>query len=224
VAANDKIKQWPADSVERRPTDSLIPYARNSRTHSPEQVSQLAASMKEWGFTNPVLVDEQGGIIAGHGRVMAAKKLGFKEVPVMVAKGWTEAQKKAYLIYDNKSALDSSWNQDFLLIEMQDLQDLGFDLALTGFSVDELASLLVEGDDIESSGAGSGNEDTLTVSKEGNVWILGEQRLTCGSKYLKDADSIAMFWQELSGKVAVLESTGQSFADVLASNKGVANA
>lgn len=97
-------KQWPADKVERRPIDSLIPYARNSRTHSEEQIAQIAASMKEWGWTNPVLIDEDGGIIAGHGRILAARKLGLEEAPVVVAKGWSEAQKRAYIIADNKLA------------------------------------------------------------------------------------------------------------------------
>src|SRR5690606_22386104 len=95
---------WPADKVERRPIDKLVPYARNSRTHSEEQIAQIAASMREWGWTNPVLVDEDGGIIAGHARLLAARKLGLEEAPVMVAKGWSEAQKRAYIIADNKLA------------------------------------------------------------------------------------------------------------------------
>ena len=95
---------WPADSVERRPLDSLIPYASNARTHSDEQVAQIAASMREWGWTNPVLIDGAGGIIAGHGRVLAASKLGFTDAPCMVAVGWTKAQKQAYVLADNQLA------------------------------------------------------------------------------------------------------------------------
>jgi ParB-like chromosome segregation protein Spo0J len=101
------MTKWPADRVERRSINALIPYARNARTHSDAQVAQIAASMKEWGWTNPVLIDEEGGIIAGHGRVLAARKLGLTEAPVMVAEGWTEAQKRAYVIADNQLALNA---------------------------------------------------------------------------------------------------------------------
>jgi ParB-like chromosome segregation protein Spo0J len=134
------------DRIERRPIEALIPYARNSRTHSDEQIEQLMASMREWGWTNPVLVDEDGGIIAGHGRVMAAKRLGLKEVPVIVASGWTEAQKRAYVIADNKLALNAGWDNEMLALELGDLQELGFDLDLVGFSTDELEDLLADDD------------------------------------------------------------------------------
>ena len=139
-----KTKQWPADKVERRSIDDLIPYARNSRTHSDEQVAQIAASMKEWGWTNPVLVDEHGGIIAGHGRIMAARKLGMDEVPVMVAQGWTDAQKRAYVIADNKLALNAEWDDELLKIEIHALDEIGFDLANLGFSGSELDLLMFD--------------------------------------------------------------------------------
>ena len=116
--------KWPADKVERRAVAALIPYARNARKHSPEQVDQIAASIREWGWTVPVLVDEQGGIIAGHGRVLAAQKLGLVDVPVMVAAGWSEAQKRAYVLADNKLALNAGWDDDLLKIELDDLQAL----------------------------------------------------------------------------------------------------
>jgi DNA modification methylase len=125
----------------------LIPYCNNSRTHSDEQVQQIASSIKEFGFTNPVLIDEQGGIIAGHGRVMAAKKLGLTEVPCIVLDGLSEAQKKAYIIADNKLALNAGWDDEMLKVEMERLGELGFDLSLTGF------------DDIELSGIFDGAED-----------------------------------------------------------------
>ena len=102
---------WPADRVERWPIERLVPSARNARTHSEAQVEQIAASIREWGWTNPVLVDESGTIIAGHGRVLGARKLRIKEVPVMVAIGWTEAQKRAYLIADNKLTLNGGWDE-----------------------------------------------------------------------------------------------------------------
>lgn len=135
------------DRIERRPITALVPYARNSRTHSDEQVAQIAASMKEWGWTNPVLVDEEGGIIAGHGRVLAARRLGLAEVPVIVAAGWTEAQRRAYVIADNKLALNAGWDDEVLRIELADLQDLGFELDAVGFSDEELEGLLPAGAD-----------------------------------------------------------------------------
>lgn len=135
-------KANPADKVEQWPIDKLIPYARNSRTHSDEQVAQIAASIKEWGFTTAVLVDEDGGLIAGHGRVMAARKLGMKELPVMIATGWTDAQKRAYVIADNKLALNAGWDDEMLALELKDLEDQGYDLSITGFNDKELGKLL----------------------------------------------------------------------------------
>ena len=107
------MSTWPADRVERWPIERLVPYAKNARTHSAEQIDQIAASIREWGWTNPVLVGEDGTIIAGHGRVLGARKLRIREVPVMVATGWTEAQKKAYAIADNKLALNAGWDEAF---------------------------------------------------------------------------------------------------------------
>jgi ParB-like chromosome segregation protein Spo0J len=134
-------RSWPADKVERRHINSIVPYARNSRTHSDEQVAQIAASIKEWGFTNPILIDVDGEIIAGHGRLLAAQKLGLTEVPCITAVGWTDAQKKAYVIADNKLALNAGWDESLLKVEFKELGDLNFDLELTGFSLDELADL-----------------------------------------------------------------------------------
>ncbi len=128
------------------PADDLIPYANNSRTHSQDQVNQVASSIKEFGFTNPVLIDEDGGIIAGHGRVLAAKKLNLTEIPCIVLHGLTSAQKKAYVIADNKLALNAGWDDEMLRIEFQELQEMGFDLELTGFSLDEIAELEFDSD------------------------------------------------------------------------------
>ena len=139
-----KQTAWPADKVERRKVASLVPYARNARTHSPEQVDQIAASIREWGWTTPVLIDEKSTIIAGHGRVLAAQKLGVDEIPVMVAKGWTEAQKKAYVIADNKLALNSGWDNDLLKIELQELDTLNFNVDLLGFGLGEMTALFDE--------------------------------------------------------------------------------
>jgi ParB-like chromosome segregation protein Spo0J len=134
-------QSWPADKVERRPLAELIPYARNPRAHGEESVAQIAASMVEWGWTMPVLVDEQGVLIAGHGRVLAAQRLGYDEAPVMVATGWSKAQIAAYRLADNRIAMSSTWDPDLLRIEIGDLKDLGFDLDLTGFGAAEIEEL-----------------------------------------------------------------------------------
>jgi len=127
--------------IEHRSVGDLIPYALNSRTHSEAQVTQIAASIREFGFTNPILIDEQGGIIAGHGRLMAAKKLGMAEVPTITLSGLTAAQKKAYVIADNKLALNAGWDNEMLRLELGELEGMDFDLDLIGFSVDEIAAL-----------------------------------------------------------------------------------
>jgi DNA modification methylase len=178
----------PADKVEKWAIDKLIPYARNARTHSDEQISQLAASIKEWGWTTPVLVDEDGGIIAGHGRTLAAQKLKMAEVPVMVAKGWSEAKKRAYVLADNKLAMNAGWDNEMLALELGEIGDLGFDLDLTGFTADEIAALIPE--QIEP---GLTDEDAVPEVPEqpvtvlGDVWILGKHRLMCGDSTSIDA-------------------------------------
>ena len=138
---------WPADNVERRAVSDLVQYARNARTHSDRQIAQIAASIKEWGWTTPVLTDEDGGIIAGHGRVLAAQKLGIADVHAMTATGWTEAQKKAYIIADNQLALNAGWDMDLLKIELTELDGLDFDIDLIGFDGDFLANLLIDGNE-----------------------------------------------------------------------------
>jgi len=119
----------------------LIPYARNSRTHSEAQVSKIAASIREFGFLNPVIVDGSSGIIAGHGRIMAAQKLGIETVPVIEASHLTDAQRRAYVIADNRLALDAGWDDEMLRVEFAELEELGFDLELTGFTLDEIGAL-----------------------------------------------------------------------------------
>ena len=183
---------WPADKVERRAVDSLVPYARNARTHSPEQVDQLAASIREWGWTTPVLVDEVGSLIAGHGRVMAAKKLGIAEVPVMVAAGWSEAQKRAYVLADNKLAMNAGWDTDLLKVELADLKSLDFDIDLTGFGSDELATLLAEKTEGLTDPDETPDLPSNPVSAVGDVWIMGKHRIVCG-----DATNISD-WEKMN--------------------------
>ena len=139
--ANQNVPDYKKIKIE-----SLIPYVNNSRTHSDEQVAQIAASIKEFGFTNPVLIDGDGGIIAGHGRVMAARKLNLNEVPCIVLSHLSEAQKKAYIIADNQLPLNAGWDDEMLRVELGGLDDADFDLSLTGFSLDEINSLMFDDD------------------------------------------------------------------------------
>lgn len=181
------MNHWPADKVERRKVADLTPYARNSRTHSDEQVAQIAASIKEWGWTVPVLIEPDGGIIAGHGRVMAAQRLGIAEVPCMIADGWSEGQKRAYIIADNKLALNAGWDDEMLRVEFSELGDLGFDLGLTGFGETELAGLMVDKTEglTDPDAVPDAPEQPVTV--EGDVWLLGRHRLMCGDGTSIDA-------------------------------------
>lgn len=150
-----------AQKLEQARIDDLIPYARNSRTHSEAQVAQVAASIREFGFTNPVLIDADGGIIAGHGRVLAARKLGLKTVPAIRIDYMTEAQKRAYVIADNKLALNAGWDDELLALELGDLKDEGFDLSLTGFSDDELARLVIDAEETGMPDLASGDREPL---------------------------------------------------------------
>ena len=179
--------KWPADHVERRSVESLIPYARNARTHSDEQVAQIAASIKEWGVTTAILIDEDGQIIAGHGRVMAARKLGIEDIPVMIAAGWTEAQRRAYVLADNQLAANAGWDMDLLKVEIGDLSLEGFNLDLIGFDDKMLAGLL------EEQTEGLTDEDAVPevpvdpVTVLGDVWLLGKHRVMCGDSTSIDA-------------------------------------
>ena len=165
-------------TIGYRPIATLIPYARNARTHSDAQVAEIAASIRAFGFTNPVLVDGDNGIIAGHGRVLAARKLGMANVPVIELAGMSDAEKRAYVIADNKLALKAGWDGELLAAEIGDLKDLGFDLALTGFDFAEIDALL--------AGEGPRFADEAPplpdrpVTRAGDVWTMGAHRLVCG--------------------------------------------
>ena len=173
--------------IEQLKVNDLIPFINNSRTHSEEQVGQVAASIREFGFTNPILVDGDNGIIAGHGRLMAARKLGLESVPSIRLTHLSEAQKRAYVIADNKLALNAGWDEELLSLELGELQAIDFDLSLIGFSEDELELLLVE--EVE----GLTDEDAVPelpetpTTVEGDVWVLGNHRLMCGDSTSIDA-------------------------------------
>lgn len=174
---------------ENYPVDKLIPYARNSRTHNDEQVAQIVASIKEFGFTNPILIGADDVIIAGHGRLLAAQRMGLKEVPIVRLPHLTETQRRALVIADNKIALNAGWDEEMLALEMKELGDLDFDLDLLGFSLDELKELDAFG---ESEPSGNTDEDEVpevpeeAVTKPGDMWILGEHRLLCGDTTMVD--------------------------------------
>lgn len=180
-------------NYEKRPVSELYNYGMNSRTHSPDQVDQIKSSIKEFGFTNPVLIDGDGQIIAGHGRVEAAKGLGIKELPCIVLEGLTEAQKKAYVIADNQLALNAGWDPEKLRLEIESLEEMNFDIDLLGFDDDFLEGLIVE--ELE---AGLTDEDDVPdlpeepVTKLGDVWILGSHRVMCGDSTSIDSVEVLM--------------------------------
>jgi DNA modification methylase len=170
-----------AKHIEHWPLDRLIPYARNARTHSDAQIAQIAASIREFGFTNPILVDTNDGIIAGHGRLLAARLLKLEQVPVIVLDHLTETQKRAYIIADNKLAENAGWNDELLQIELTALQEEGFELDLLGFDDSELAELLAAqvSDGLTDEDAVPEITDT-PVTVAGDLWLLGDHRVLCG--------------------------------------------
>jgi site-specific DNA-methyltransferase (adenine-specific) len=183
----EKLTGNPADKIEQCNIESLIGYARNSRTHSPEQVSQIAASIKEFGFTNPVLIDKDGGIIAGHGRVAAARKLGMTEVPCLRLSHLTKTQTRALVIADNRLALNAGWDNEMLALEFKDLMEFGFDVSLTGFSEEEIDALMpleLEEGLTDPDDAPEAPANPVTV--QGDVWVMGKHRLLCGDSTSMD--------------------------------------
>jgi DNA modification methylase len=175
--------------TEVRNIAALVPFARNSRTHSDAQVAQIAASIREFGWTNPILVDGENGIIAGHGRLAAARKLGLTEVPVILIDHLTDAQKRALVIADNKLALNAGWDFELLSSEIEGLNEDGFDLSLLGFNDDELASLLAEKTEGLTDPDDIPEVPADPVSVLGDVWLLGKHRIICGDS--TDADTVA---------------------------------
>ena len=191
--------------VEYRQVETLIPYARNPRTHSDAQIAKIAASIAEFGWTTPILIDADHGIIAGHGRLAAARKLGLTDVPVIELTHLSPAQKRAYVIADNRLALDAGWDEELLALELADLTEAGFDLALTGFDDAELQSLLTDAQagDQEQPDEAPEEDDAadevpdapvIAVSRPGDVWLLGSHRLICGDA--SDRDVIDALMQD----------------------------
>lgn len=161
--------------------EKLVPYVNNARTHSRDQINKLRSSIREFGFINPVIIDKDYGVIAGHGRIMAAKEEGIKEVPCVFADHLNEAQKKAYILADNRMALDAGWDEELLRVEIESLEDYGFNLELTGFSPDELSNIFDLGVEAEEDDFDVEEELKKPIfSKEGDIWTLGRHKVICG--------------------------------------------
>lgn len=163
------------------PIGELVPYVNNARTHSPEQINKLRSSLREFGFINPVIIDRDFGVIAGHGRILAAKEEGIAEVPCVFADHLTEVQKKAYIIADNRMAMDAGWDEELLRVEIEALQAEAFDLSFTGFDEKELSDLFKDADDAQEDDFDVDTElEKPCVAKEGDIWLLGRHRVICG--------------------------------------------
>ena len=161
--------------------EKLVPYVNNARTHSQDQINKLRSSIREFGFINPVIIDKDYGVIAGHGRIMAAKEEGIKEVPCVFADHLNDAQKKAYILADNRMALDAGWDEELLRVEIESLEDYGFNVELTGFSTEELSSLFDLGVEAEEDDFDVEEELKKPIfSKEGDIWTLGRHKVICG--------------------------------------------
>ena len=179
------------------PIEKLVPYVNNARTHSPEQITKLRASLREFGFINPVIIDRDYGVIAGHGRILAAKEEGIKDIPCVFADHLTEAQKKAYIIADNRMAMDAGWDEELLRVEIEALQAEAFDLSLTGFDEKELADLFQEDSEVEDDDFDvDGELKEPAVTQMGDVWTLGRHRLVCGDSTKAETYEVLMQGQK----------------------------
>jgi len=191
------------ERLEKVNIDKLVPYARNARTHSKEQILQLRSSLREFGFVNPVIVDKDLNIIAGHGRVLAAKEEGITEVPCVFVEHLTEAQKRAYIIADNRLALNAGWDTEMLSVELADLQGVDFDLSLLGFDDSELNKLLGNINDVKDDDFDVDSElSRPAITKPGDLWLLGRHRLVCGDSTKAETYELLM-----DGKLANLTVT-----------------
>ena len=213
--------------IEYRKVSELLPYARNARTHSDEQVSQLAASIKEFGFNNPVAIDADGMILCGHGRVMAAQKLHMAEVPTVCLSHLSDTQVKAYILADNKLALNAGWDNDMLKVELEDLKDLDFDLNLTGFSDEELKDILVEDPTEAHEDNYDGEPPEVAKSQLGDIWTLGEHRLMCGDstsendvKALMQDEKVDLIFTDPPYGINVVSADGKVGTDFGIAKKG----
>ena len=206
-----ETSQAMARRIELWPVAKLVPYGRNARTHSDAQVAQIAASIVAFGFNNPILVDTNAGIIAGHGRLLDARKLGMEHVPVVVLDHLTETQKRAYILADNKLAEQAGWDDDLLRGELTDLKDADLDLAVLGFTEDELRTLLTDAEPAATEAPGAEEEipeaPVEPITRPGDVWLVGKHRLVCGD--CRDHATVARLFD---GKTANLAITSPPYA------------
>src|SRR6266446_10210904 len=195
LAEVGSARPWPAERIELRPIERLIPYENNARVHSEADLDKLAAAIRKWGWTTPVLVDEEGNLLAGHGRVAAAPRAGVTSIPVIVARGWSEEEKRAYRLADNQLAARASWDFEQLRNELQELGFAGFDVGLVGFESDQLETVLAG---LGSSGLSDPDSvpevPDQPVSRLGDIWLLGNHRVGCG-----DSTSVADVTPVLAG-------------------------
>lgn len=173
--------------------NKLIPYVNNARTHNAQQINKLRSSLREFGFINPVIIDQDFNVIAGHGRIMAAKEEGISEVPCVFVDYLTEAQKKAYILADNRMAMDAGWDEELLKVEIEALQAEDFDLSLTGFDESELAGFFDTADDAKDDDFDADAElEKPPVTKSGDLWLLGNHRLLCGDSTKEESYTLLM--------------------------------
>ena len=199
------------------PIEKLVPYVNNARTHSPEQIMKLRSSLREFGFINPVIIDRDYGVIAGHGRIAAAKEEGIAEVPCVFADHLTEAQKKAYIIADNRMAMDAGWDEELLRVEIEALQGMDFDPLLTGFDEKELSKLFDDGKDVTDDGFDlTAALEKASFVERGDVWTVGRHRLVCGDA--TNADDVALL---MNGKRANLLLTDPPYGVSFKSSDGL---
>lgn len=203
------------ENVEMIAVDRLTPSKANARTHSRKQIRQIADSISRFGFCNPILIDDAGQIIAGHGRVEAAKLLDLKAVPALRLPHLSAAEKRAYVLADNRLAELAGWDCKILATELQGLVDLDFEVELTGFDIGDIDIVLADADEpVTHEGETPARLPAPTISQVGDLWLLGQHRLHCGDTRDNGADVAIRHWQSYTGKTATLAATGQTFEQI----------
>jgi ParB-like chromosome segregation protein Spo0J len=207
-------------NIKNSDISKIIPYARNPRKND-SAISKVMASLKEFGFQQPIVVDKDNVIIVGHTRYLAAQKLGIKEIPVQVAEHLTEAQCKAYRIADNKVGEIAEWDNELLRLEFEDLENFDYDLDLTGFELGEIEALTPTVGDSEHGGSETVKEQSIAVSVIGDIWVLGENTLCCNGGNLKQADRVIEFWEGMTKQKARLDSLGNKTFEQIKNERNV---
>lgn len=191
-SSHERTSLWPIEKQVRKAVSELRPFEKNSRTHSADQIDQICASITEWGWTMPILIDDTGLVLAGHARLLAAQKLGFSEVPCIIADGWSEAQKRAYVIADNRLSENAGWDESLLAAEFGDLKATGFDLTLTGFTLGEIGKLTFAAEEGQADDDAVPENPATPRSQPGDIWLLGPHRVMCGDSTDQEAVTALM--------------------------------